>query len=142
MFSCFSSRKKRSPETEPLLPQYNDDTSLQRRVHQKLHSYQMIRALGKGYMPSTDQLITNLRTLLVSDVLNPETSGLTDSGRLLLKYVKQWLENFIELLKNKNNGDQIQDFICLVYHSRIPVDTSDIMRSANSIKVKADTSAG
>src|SRR5690349_9263576 len=111
MSSCFPSWKRRSSETAPLLPQYNDDTTLQRRVHQKLQSYQMIRALVEGYMPSTEQLIINLRTLLASDVLNPQPQGLSDSSRLLIKYSKQWLYDFIELLRKKNDQDQIQDFL-------------------------------
>ena len=47
-------------EEEPLLSHYDDDTVLQRQLHQKLHTYQMLRALSKGYMPSNDQAITNL----------------------------------------------------------------------------------
>jgi hypothetical protein len=143
MSSCFGSRKKSgSGDREPLLPQYNDDTTLQRRVHQKLHTYQMVRALGKGYMPSTEQVIINLRTLLASDVLNAETPGLSDSGRLLLKYSKQWLSEFIELLRNKNSGDQIQDFIWFLSHARISVDARDIIQTASTSRAKADASAG
>jgi hypothetical protein len=143
MSSCFGSRKKsRSGDREPLLPQYNDDTILQRRVHQKLHTYQMVRALGKGYMPSTEQVIVNLRTLLASDVLNAETPGLTNSGRLLLKYAKQWLSEFIELVRNKNSGDQIQDFIWFLSHARLSVDTRDIVQTASSTRARADAAAG
>jgi hypothetical protein len=102
----------------------------------------MLRALSKGYMPSTEQLIINLRTLLASDVLNPETPGLTDSGRLLLKYSKQWLSEFIELIRNKNDGDQIQDFIWFLIHARISIDAQDIIQTAGSTRAKADASAG
>lgn len=144
MSSCFGSRKKsrRNGDTEPLLPQYEDDTSLQRAAHQKMHSYQMIRALSKGYMPSTEQTIVNLRTLLASDVLNPDTAGLSESGRKLMKYTKQWLTHFIELLRNKNDGDQIQDFIWFLLHSRISVDAEDLIQTATSTRAKADASAG
>lgn len=102
----------------------------------------MVRALGKGYMPSTEQVIINLRTLLASDVLNAETPGLSDSGRLLLKYSKQWLSEFIELLRNKNSGDQIQDFIWFLSHARISVDARDIIQTASTSRAKADASAG
>lgn len=144
MSSCFGSRKKSrsNGDTQPLLPQYEDDTTLQRRVHQKLHSYQMLRALSKGFMPSTEQVIINLRTLLASDVLNPETHGLSDSGRLLLKYSKQWLTEFIELLRNKNDVDQIQDFIWFLLHARMSVDVPDLVATASSTKAKADAFAG
>ena len=113
MSSCLGSRKKsrRDGDHQPLLPRYEDDTSLQRAAHQKMHTYQMLRALSKGFMPSTEQTIVNLRTLLASDILNPETPGLSDSGRKLMKYSKQWLTQFIEMLRSKNDGDQIQDFI-------------------------------
>ena len=143
MSSCFGSRKKnRHPETEPLLPQYNEDTTLQRRVHQKLHTYQMLRALSKGYMPTTEQLIVNLRTLLASDVLNPNTAGLSDSGRLLMKYSKQFVEDFIEMLTHKNNRDQIQDFIWFLAHSNVHVDAADIAKQASKNRFKADAGAG
>jgi Family of unknown function (DUF5923) len=144
MSSCFGSRKKLRSQAdgEPLLPQYNDDTTLQRRVHQKLHTYQMIRALTKGYMPSTEQVIVNIRTLLASDILNANTPGLSDSGRLLLKYTRQWLTEFIELLRNKNDGDQIQDFIWFLSHARVSIDARDIVETASSTRARADAAAG
>ncbi|KAK6580213.1 hypothetical protein PZA11_007235 [Diplocarpon coronariae] len=142
MSSCFGSRKKsRDGDRQPLLPQYEDDTSLQRAAHQKMHTYQMLRALSKGFMPSTEQTIVNLRTILASDVLNPEMTGLSDSGRRLTKYSKQWLKEFIDLLANKNDGDQIQDFIWFLIHSRVSVDVDDLVRTATSIRAKADASA-
>ncbi len=143
MSSCFGRRKNRGEDdTEALLPRYEDETSLQRRVHQKMHSYQMLRAISKGYMPSTEQLIVNLRTLLASDVLNPDNPDLSDSGRLLLKYSKQWLTDFIETIRHKNDQDQIQDFIWFLSKSRISLDTEDLARSASKVKAKADTRAG
>jgi len=140
MSSCFGSRKK-DGDRQPLLPVYQDDTSLQRTVHQKLHSYQMIRALSKGFMPSTEQTIVNLRTLLSSDVLNPDPSGLSDSGRRLSKLSKQWLQEFIDLLRNKNDGDQIQDFIWFMLHARMEVDTGDLIATATNTRARADASA-
>jgi hypothetical protein len=102
----------------------------------------MLKALSKGFMPSTDQAIINLRTLLASDVLNPENPELTDSGRKLIKYSKQWLTDFIELLRHKNDGDQIQDFIWFLIHSRISVNATDIVERATATRAKADASAG
>ncbi|KAI9808739.1 MAG: hypothetical protein M1825_003891 [Sarcosagium campestre] len=142
MSSCFGRRKeRRNDDTERLLPQYEDDTSLQRQLHQKLHSYQMLRALSKGYMPSTEQLIVNLRTLLASDVLNPKDPQLSDSGRLLVNSAKRWLTQFIELLRHKNDQDQIQDLIWLGVQARVSVDAQDLLNSARSVKTKADVSA-
>ncbi|MCJ1273426.1 hypothetical protein MMC21_001217 [Puttea exsequens] len=141
MSSCFGFRKPKGEDTEALLPKYGDDTSLQKSVHQKLHSYQMIRALCAGFMLSTEQLIINLRTLLASDILNPDNPDLSDSGRLLLKYTKQWLTQFIETLRHKNDGDQIQDFIWFLSNSRISLDTDHIAKNAKAVKSKADATA-
>lgn len=142
MSSCLGCRKSKGEDTEALLPQYADDTSLQRSLHQKMHSYQMVRAMAKGFMPSTEQLIVNLRTLLASDVLNPDNPDLSDSGRLLLKHSKQWLTQFIETVRHKNDKDQIQDFIWFLSKSRISLDTEDLVNTASSVKAKADATAG
>ncbi len=102
----------------------------------------MVRALTEGYMPSTEQTIANLRTLIASDFLNDETPGLSDSGRLLLKFTKRWITEFIELLRVKNDNDQIQDFIWYLAHARVSVDAEDIMNRATAFRAKADVSAG
>ena len=142
MSSCFGRKRPGHGDTEPLLPQYTDDTVLQRRLHQKFHSYQMLRALSKGYMPSTEQIIINLRTLLASDFLNPHNPELSDSGRQLLKLSKEWLANFIELLRHKNEADQIQDFVWFLSKSRISIDVDDLTNTAAATRAKADAAAG
>ena len=142
MSSCFGFRKRKGEDTEALLPQYGDDTTLQRTVHQKMHSYQMLRALSKGFMPSTEQLIINLRTLLASDVLNPDNPDLSDSGRRLIKFSKQWLMEFIEMLRHKNDEDQIQDFVWFLSKSRVSIDTNHLASKASNVKAKADATAG
>ncbi|KAI8938772.1 hypothetical protein NX059_004637 [Plenodomus lindquistii] len=138
--SCFGSRK-RDEDQRPLLPQYRDDTQLQREVHQKLHTYQMLRAMSMGFMPSNEQVIINLRSLLSADILNPENTDLSDSGRLLVKFTKQWLHDFIESLNNKNSEDQIQDFIWYLTKARISVDVTDMARRTTRSKAKADATA-
>ncbi|KAF2478061.1 uncharacterized protein BDR25DRAFT_338738 [Lindgomyces ingoldianus] len=141
MSSCFGLRKSHADDQRPLLPQYQDDTTMQRRLHQKLHSYQMFRALSKGFMPSNEQAIVNLRSLLSADMLNPDNPDLSDSGRLLVKYTKQWLHEFISLLQHKNNSDQIQDFVWYLSKSKISVDVDDIAQRASRAKSKADAVA-
>ncbi|OLN85687.1 Uncharacterized protein C32A11.02c 1 [Colletotrichum chlorophyti] len=142
MLSWFGFRRSREDrEREPLLPRYNDDTALQRRLHEKLHTYQMIRAIGKGYMPSNEQVIVNLRTLLSADILNPDTPDLSDSGRALVLNVKLLIKQFIELLLHKNDQDQIQDFIWYLTKARLSVDAYDIGTRASKAKAKADTVA-
>ena len=138
---CGFGRKSKSADTEPLLPRYEDETARQRRLHQKLHTYQMIRALSKGYMPSTEQTIINLRTLLASDVLNANNKDLSQSGRRLVRNCREVLKQFIELLLHKNSGDQIQDFIWYLTKSRVYLDLDDVSRQASKAKAKADVSA-
>ncbi|KAF2268548.1 hypothetical protein CC78DRAFT_551367 [Lojkania enalia] len=141
MSSCFGFRRSRTDDQRPLLPQYHDDTVLQRELHQKLHSYQMLRALSKGYMPSNEQVIVNLRSLLAADILNPDNPDLSDSGRLLVKYSKRWLQELTELLQHKNSQDQIQDFIWYLTKARVSVDVDDIARRVTKSKAKADAAA-
>ncbi|OCT48777.1 hypothetical protein CLCR_04630 [Cladophialophora carrionii] len=138
---CGYGRKRGGDDTEPLLPRYEDDTARERALHQKLHTYQMLRALSQGYMPSNEQTIVNLRTLLASDVLNPNNKDLSDSGRALIRNCRSWIKLFIELLKNKNSQDEIQDFIWYTTKSRISVDVDDIAYSASKVKARADAKA-
>ena len=133
--------RKRNSDREPLLPKYRDDTVLQRELHQKLHSYQQVRALSKGFMPSTEQTIINLRTLLASDVLNEQNPDLSESGRKLVKFTRQWIQQFSELLRKKNERDQIQDLIWFLSKSRAGIDTNDLAVRAKASKAKADTLA-
>ncbi|EAW06328.1 uncharacterized protein ACLA_080120 [Aspergillus clavatus NRRL 1] len=128
-------------ETEPLLPRYNDDTSRQGRLHQKLHSYQMLRALSEGYMPSTDQTITNLRTLLASDILNYRNQDIGSVGRQLIRDCRLWIEIFIEFLREKNGDDQLQEFLWHLSRSRASLDTSQVARRASNAKARQDTKA-
>nr|POE93674.1 uncharacterized protein c32a11.02c [Quercus suber] len=143
MSSCLGfGRKKSQSDREPLLPQYADDTVLQRELHQKLHTYQMFRAMSKGFMPSNEQVIINLRTLLASNLLSPDNDAdLSESGRRLVKYSRQALQQLMDLLQHKNEQDQIQDLIWFLSKSRISVDVEDIAQRARKTKAKADTAA-
>lgn len=138
---CGLRRKRKVDETEPLLPRYEDETERQKILHQKLHTYQMLRALSKGFMPSTEQTITNLRTLLAAEVLNPNNKELSESGRLLVRNCRSWLKIFIEILLHKNSQDQIQDFIWYLTKSRISLDLNDISHQASKVKARADARA-
>ena len=83
-------------------------------------------------MPSTEQTIILLRSLLAADLLNPREVDLSDSGRLLVKYTKRWLQQFMDLLQNKASQDQIQDLIWYMSKSRIHVDPSNTNVSVSS----------
>jgi hypothetical protein len=137
---CFTPPEE-DEDREALLAHYDDDTALQRKLHQKLHTYQMLRALSRGYMPSNEQVIVNLRTLLAADVLNPDNEGLSDSGRALVHYTKVWLKQFIELLQHKNGHEQIQDFIWYTTKARVSVDVEDIVNRTARAQSKAQTAA-
>ena len=142
MSACLGCRKKPSDDRRPLLAQYEEDTSMQEALHKKLHTYQMLRALRMGYMPTTEQAIANLRTVMAADVLNPDSSRLSSSGRLLVKHARQWLVQFMDLLQHKNEGDKIQDFLWYLKRARVQVDAADIGRRVAVTRVKSDTAAG
>ena len=46
------------------------------------------------------------------------------------------------MLRHKNDGDQIQDFIWFLSKSRISLDTDHLANTASKVKAKADASAG
>ena len=102
----------------------------------------MLRAMSMGFMPSNEQVIINLRSLLSADILNPENTDLSDSGRLLVKFTKQWLHEFIETLLHKNSEDQIQDVLWYLSKARLSIDIEDIARRTTRSKAKADATAG
>ncbi|KAH6988721.1 hypothetical protein EDB80DRAFT_730869 [Ilyonectria destructans] len=139
-FGCFTSGGEEG-EREPLLPRYNDDTALQTRLHEKLHTYQMLRAMSKGFMPTNEQAIVHLRTLLSAQVLNPNGNELSPSGRALVRSLRLWLTQLIAVLQHKNSEDQIQDFVWYLAKARLDVDVADIGARASRAKVQADATA-
>ena len=142
MLDCFGlCEDKVDPEREPLLPVYNDDTALQIRLHEKLHTYQMLRAMSQGYMPSNEQTITHLRTLLSSEALTYDSPELSNSGRALIRSSRLFITQLVELLKNKNPEDQLQDLLWYISKARLEVDVSDLAETASRAKAKADTAA-
>lgn len=129
-------------ETEPLLPRYEDDTARQRQLHQKLHSYQMFRALSEGYLPSTEQAIANLRTLLASDILNVRNQDIGSVGRQLVRDARLFISCLIEFLHDKNSSDKLQNFLWRLSRARVAVDQSRVSQQAAHVKARADTKAG
>lgn len=129
-------------EVEPLLPRYDDETARQRRLHQKLHTYQMVRAMAEGYMPSTEQAIVNLRTLLASDILNLRNQDIGSTGRLLVRDARLVITVLIEFLREKNEDDQLQEFLWRLSRSRVEIDTGRVDGSAKDAKARADAKAG
>ena len=102
-------------ERRPLLAS-DEETDRQRRLHEKLHTYQAVRALADGYMPSTGQATTQIvkGAASVLDVLNSRTvrrGRLSPQGRRLLQLSETWLRRLVQLMEHKNGRDQIQDFV-------------------------------
>lgn len=135
-------KQARGGETQPLLPQHVDEnTELQRQLREKLYTYEVLRALYNGFMPTTDQAVAHLRALLVSDFLNPANPTLSQAGRQLSRDCRVWIRTLIDLLCDKNGGNQIQEIIWNFSKSRISVDTGDLAGRASLSKAQADTAA-
>jgi hypothetical protein len=92
-------------------------------------------------MPTNEQAIVSLRTLLAADIFRPDNAQLSDSGRALVHYTKKWITQLIYLLEHKNGHDQIQDFIWFLSKARVSVDMEHITERATRAKSKADTAA-
>jgi hypothetical protein len=135
--SCFGCGSRDDGESTPLLP-HADDASLQPALHQKFHSYQMIRALRHGYLPSTEQLVVILRRLQAADLLDPDPA-LSEAGLALARQARQWLKALAQLLLHKNGEDQLQELASSLPRVHVSPDFSRQVRRA---KAKADAAAG
>ena len=122
------------PETTPLLnPKSGAETQLQTRVYEKLHTYLLVRALSKGYLPSTAQSCAHLRSILSADVLNPSNTHLTPAGRKLVRDVRRWIATLISILEKKNGGDQLQEFLWCTQRARMGFDGGELVDAAASV---------
>ena len=118
-------------ETTPLLdPESGAETKLQTRVYEKLHTYLLLRALSKGYLPSTAQSCAHLRSLLSVDVLNPSNTYLTPAGRKLVRDIRQWITALISVLEKKNGRDQLQEFLWCTQRARMGFDSGELVDAA------------
>lgn len=140
--SCCKSRKPQSGETQPLLPQHEDETTLQHRLDEKLRTYEVLRAMSRGFLPSTEQGIAQLRVLLASDLLNPNNPSLSLAGRQLARDCRAVVRVFIDVVQEKNGKDQLQEFLWQFSRSKASVDRRDLAERASMAKTRADTAAG
>jgi len=129
-------------ETEPLLPRYDENASQHSRLQNKLRTYQMVRALYQGYMPSNDQIIVNLRRLLASDLLNSRHEDIGPVCRQLIRDSRLWIQVLIDFLHEKNGDDQLQEFLWHLSRSRASIDVNRISERASGAKARANPSAG
>ncbi|KAF8537014.1 hypothetical protein BDD12DRAFT_848641 [Trichophaea hybrida] len=133
-FGRSKNRDTTNLETTPLLdPESNAETQLQSRVYEKLHTYLLLRALSKGYLPSTAQSCAHLRSLLSTDVLNPSNTQLTPAGRKLVRDVRRWITIFVSVLEKKNGEDQLQDFLWFTKRARMGFDGGELVEAASNI---------
>ncbi|EWC46200.1 hypothetical protein DRE_04578 [Drechslerella stenobrocha 248] len=132
--------RSRSQEQEPLLPQHRNHiapdaiTGHQKSLDKKLHSYLLVRALARGYLPSSQQAITLLRKLLASAVLVPDNKHLTYDGRKLVVLNRRLVKQLIELLQTKNPGDEFQDFLWTLREAHLHVDLQGLGHAATDMK--------
>jgi len=121
-------------ETTPLLdPESKAETQLQIRVYEKLHTYLLLRALSKGYLPSTTQSCAHLRSVLYTDVLNPSNTQLTPAGRKLVRDMRRWITILTSVLEKKNGEDQLQDFLWFTKRARMGFDGGELVEAASNI---------
>ncbi|CAK7204865.1 hypothetical protein SEUCBS139899_007627 [Sporothrix eucalyptigena] len=129
-------------ERRPLLANGDEETLHQKQLHNKLHSYQMARAMGSGYLPSTTQAVANLKRVLPEGRPSP---GLSPSGRALTTLTNRFGEQLITLLQNKNAGDQIQDFVWCVQRARLNVNVDadvDVNQIGGQVAFRAGQAIG
>ncbi|KAF3906527.1 hypothetical protein ABW20_dc0107325 [Dactylellina cionopaga] len=130
----------RPEDREPLLPQHQNHiapkvvTGHQRSLDKKLHTYLLIRALGRGYLPSNEQSIILLRKLLASDLLAPDNQDLTYDGRKFITLNRQLVKQLIDLLQTKNSGDEVQNFLWAIRKARVHIDLHSLGSAAADVK--------
>lgn len=99
-------------ESEPLLPRHESESiSKEQKLRRKLRTYQMLRAFTDGYMPSTEQTIANLQAVLASEALSNYTPDISNDGRKFIYDSRRWIRALIDILREKNSEDQLQDFL-------------------------------
>ena len=127
-------------EREPLLPCHNQDTRLQASVEDKLRSFQIMKALSDGYMPSNDQLLAHLRHTI--NILRTAPVDTSSTGKELIRNFRQHLKHLAAFFENKNGSDQIQDFLWYVTKARFTINSDDLEERARAIRPRADIATG
>lgn len=134
-----------SRESDPLLPRYEDQGDhppLGQRLQPKLRTYEALRALSQGYMPSNDQIIFNLRRLLALDLLNARHPDIGTAGRQIIRDLRRCIKVLIDFLHEKNADDRLQEFLWRLARSRAAVDTERVSWRASNARARVDTGAG
>lgn len=140
MSSLFRRGRGDDREREPLLPRHNHETDLQASLHEKLHTYQILRALSRGYLPSNEQLVAQLRR--ATDVLRTVPPGMSATGKELILSTIAHLESLIGFFEDKNSGDQIQDFLWYITKARLSLDAEDLGNRLQELRPRAELATG
>ncbi|KAK6350886.1 hypothetical protein TWF718_004068 [Orbilia javanica] len=131
----------RSGEREPLLSQHQSRSSLdvvtghQRNLEKKLRTYLLLRALASGYLPSTEQSVVLLRKFLASGFLAPDNQNLTHDGRKIITLNRRLVNQLIELIRTKNSGDEVQNFVWAARKARLYIDLQGVTEAATEFRV-------
>jgi hypothetical protein len=93
-------------------------------------------------MPSTEQAAAHLRAVVASDVLNPDNAALSLASRQLARDCRVIIRQFIDILREKNGNDQLQEFGWQISRSKASLDAADLADRASAARARADTAAG
>ncbi|KAF8417480.1 hypothetical protein EV426DRAFT_578110 [Tirmania nivea] len=131
MLCCASRRKPRpDPEAAPLLqeiqpppvppPHPKTATPLQHSLHKPLHIYLILRALRRGYLPSTEQFVGWLEKLAAvfgklegRDGKSGEEGEESQDVEIFIDAMSVWVKSLGAVLREKLAGDELQKGIWL-----------------------------
>jgi hypothetical protein len=128
-----SDRQPLLPKTQPQPKLSLQDGSKKREIRAKLRTYELILALGNGYMPTTKQFTGHLHWLLRSGILEPRNRRLSVKGRNAIRDLRAWIEAIAEEAEYKNGGDEIQQFIWELTQADVDVGIS-LASGANEMR--------
>jgi hypothetical protein len=127
-------------EQEPLLPQHNGDTTLQANASQKLHTYQMARALSQGFMPSNEQTVALLHRAAETVHFIPRNTS--QSGRALVRHSREIIEQLTAFLEKKNVNDRIQDTLWYLLNTKLDLDSQGLRERIDEAQPRSNLVGG
>jgi hypothetical protein len=95
-------------ESQALLQHDDSPTAI---LSKKLRTLFQLNALKQGYMPTNQQLQEHLTAHIQSPVLDSRARGLSKETRQIMEDIKAFLKATNQLLKDKNDGDLVQEII-------------------------------
>ncbi|ORY75801.1 hypothetical protein BCR37DRAFT_395478 [Protomyces lactucae-debilis] len=95
-------------ESQALLQHDDSPTAI---LSKKLRTLFQLNALKQGYMPTNEQLQEHLTAHIRSPVLDAKQRGLSKETRQIMDDIRGFLKATGQLLKDKNDGDLIQEII-------------------------------